>query len=279
MLKQLVIIPLIGVHSFCFGQNEIHSHRNQFQFQFALGLQPIHLKASEVDFFYADGDVNSSYPVDTISSDYLLQNQYFNTCFSLGVGYFISDKLRLSLSISPHVFSFLPNSAKNGKVYGVHFDLGADYFHTVTKRFSLSLGLSAKAILGGFGITSGGPSKKPYLLVNGFQLYDSDIGFHIVETNWAINPKFGLHYRLGKRLMFNANVAFQWVFARTGHMNFAGLLQDGSVKWNRMDFGDQRVKLFIDEAEIVPDNLHLLPYHFSGLNVEFGVNFQLGKIR
>jgi hypothetical protein len=42
--------------------------------------------------------------------------------------------------VKPYLNSFLSNSAKNGKVYGVQFDLGLDYFHNISKDLNISFG-------------------------------------------------------------------------------------------------------------------------------------------
>lgn len=260
-----------------FAQTETMFQQGQFQITLAFSLSPVHKKDAPVDFKYVDGNRNSPYPVDTVSAQYHLKKRYFGNAFTLGVGYFLTQNIRASFQLKPHLNSFLPNRSKNGKVYGVQFDVGLDYFHTVSNEWSVSFGTTASRIIGGFGITSSGPKNKEYLVVNGNNLYDSDIGFHIIDNSWALGPKLGIHYQATHNIVIAAQSGFQMTFGRQSRMNFAGLLQDGSVKWNRKEFDDTDVTLLIDNTKITNKSIHHLPYQFSGLFFEVGTLINLRK--
>ncbi len=260
-----------------FGQNETMFRKGQFQITLGISLMPVKKSNSKVDFRYIDGDQNATYLTDTISANYNLKKKYFGNAVTIGVGYFITDNLRTSIHIKPHLNSFLSNKAKNGHVYGVQFDLGIDYFANISNEMSISFGTTASRIIGGFGITSSGSKNKEYLVVNGNKLYDNDIGFHIIDNSWAFSPKIGLHYKATNDIIFTANSGFQMTFGRTSRLNFAGLQQDGKVKWNSKEYNDSDVSLLIDGTKINNDNINKLPYKFSGVFFELGAIINLSK--
>jgi hypothetical protein len=274
------IIILLWLTFYCesgFGQNETMFHKRQFQITIGFGLMPVIKTNSKVDFRYIDGDQNVNYLTDTISANYNLKKRYFGNAVTIGVGYFITENLRSSIHIKPHLNSFLPNKAKNGQVYGAQFDLGMDYFANISNEMSISFGTTASRIIGGFGITSSGAKNKEYLVVNGNKLYDNDIGFHIIDNSWAFSPKIGLHYKATNDIIFTANSGFQMTFGRTSRLNFAGLQQDGKVKWNSKEYSDSDVILLIDGTKINNDNINKLPYKFSGVFFELGAIIKLSK--
>jgi len=215
--------------------------------------------------------------VDTVSVNYDLGKRYFGNAFNIGIGYFLTDNIRTSISLKPHLNSFLSNKSKNGEVYGIQFDLGLDYFYNISKDLSFSFGTTASRIIGGYGITSGGAKNKEYLVVNGNELYDNDIGFHIIDNSWAFSPKIGIHYAITKNIIITANSGFQLTFGRTSRLNFAGLQKDGTVKWNRKEYNDADVDLTINNSKINSDNIDKLPYKFSGLFFELGTIINLNK--
>jgi hypothetical protein len=276
-MRTIIILFLnLYIHSI-FGQNETMYQKGQFQVTVAFSLMPIKRTNSQVNFKYIDGDQNSTYLIDTISANYDLKKRYFGNAINIGIGYFITENIRAAISLKPHLNSFLSNKSKNGKVYGVQFDLGLDYFYNISKDLSFSFGTTASRIIGGYGITSGGAKNKEYLVVNGNELYDNDIGFHIIDNAWAFSPKFGLHYAATKDIIITANSGFQITFGRTSRLNFAGLQKDGTVKWNRKDFNDTDVDLSINNSKINNNNINQLPYRFSGLFFELGTIINLNK--
>lgn len=111
--------------------------------------------------------------------------------------------------------------------------------------------------------------------MNGNELHDNDIGFHIIDTQWAASPRIGLHYHATNKTLFSATSGFQMTFGRGSRLNFAGLQKDGTVKWNRKNFTDADVNVTIDETKITPETQHALPYRFSGLFFELGATINL----
>ncbi|MCC5944935.1 MAG: hypothetical protein JJT94_08360 [Bernardetiaceae bacterium] len=276
-MRTILILCLTFYSHLFFGQDETMFQKGQFQITVAFSLMPIKKTNSQVDFKYIDGDQNVTYLVDSISANYNLKKRYFANAVTIGVGYFITDNIRTSINIKPYLNSFLSNKAKNGQVYGVQFDLGLDYFASVSDDVSISFGTTASRIIGGFGITSSGAKNKEYLVVNGNELYDNDIGFHIIDNSWAFSPTIGLHYRASSNIILSANSGFQMTFGRTSRMNFAGLQQDETVKWNRKEYNNADVSLMIDGTKINNDNINKLPYKFSGVFFELGTIINLNK--
>jgi hypothetical protein len=276
-MKTILILCLTFYSHLIFGQDETMFQKGQFQITVAFSLMPIKKTNSQVDFKYIDGDQNATYLVDSISANYNLKKRYFANAVTIGVGYFITDNIRTSINIKPYLNSFLSNKAKNGQVYGVQFDLGMDYFTYISNDVSISFGTTASRIIGGFGITSSGAKNKEYLVVNGNELYDNDIGFHIIDNSWAFSPTIGLHYRASSKIILTANSGFQMNFGRISRMNFAGLQQDGTVKWNRKEYNDDDVSLMIDNTKISNENINKLPYKFSGVFFELGIIINLNK--
>ncbi len=276
-MKPILILGLTFCSHLIFGQDEIIFQKGQFQITVGLSLMPIKKADSQVDFKYIDGDPNSTYLADSISVNYNLKKRYFANAVTIGLGYFITDNIKTSVNIKPYLNSFLSNKAKNGQVYGVQFELGIDYFTFISNDVSISLGTTASRIMGGFGITSGGAINKEYLVVNENKLYDQDIGFHIIDNSWAFSPTIGLNYRTSRNIFLTAKTGFQINFGRVSRMNFAGLLQDGTVQWNRKDFDDFDVILMIDHIKINNDNTNKLPYKFSGVFFELGTIINLNK--
>ncbi len=276
-MKTILILCLTVYSHLIFGQDETMFQKGQFQITVAFSLMPIKKTNSQVDFKYIDGDQNATYLVDSISANYNLKKRYFDNAVTIGVGYFITDNIRTSINIKPYLNSFLSNKAKNGQVYGVQFDLGMDYFTYISNDVSISFGTTASRIIGGFGITSSGAKNKEYLVVNGNELYDNDIGFHIIDNIWAFSPTIGLHYSASSNIILTANSGFQMNFGRVSRMNFAGLQQDGTVKWNRKEYNDDDVSLMIDNTKISNENINKLPYKFSGVFFELGTIINLNK--
>lgn len=276
-MRRILILCLTFYSYLVIGQNETVFHKGQLQITVSFSLMPVQITNSEVGFRYIDGDQNANYLVDTILTNYDLKKRYFGNGFNIGLSYFTTENFRTSVSIKPHLNSFLSNKSKNGKVYGIQFDLGLDYFHNISKDLSFSFGTTASRIIGGYGITSGGAKNKEYLLVNGIELYDNDIGFHIIDNSWAFSPKMGLHYAATKNIILTANSGFQMTLGRTSRMNFAGLQKDGTVRWNRKEFDDTDVELTINNSKINSDNIDKLPYKFSGWFFELGTIINLNK--
>jgi hypothetical protein len=235
-MKLILMAVLIGTTHLVCGQANHLFQKGQFQLSVALSLRPIQKRTSALNFKYIDGNANSKYLPDTIAAKYNLNKRYFGTAFSLGLGYFVSNNLKISFNVSPHLNSFLSNKAKNGQVYGAQIDLGLDFFAHLSKNASISYGITSSRIFGGFGITSDGAKNKDYLVVNNNELYDKEIGFHIIDNAWALNPKIGLNYSLSENMMIFSNLGYQITFGRESKMNFAGFLKDGDVKWNSISY-------------------------------------------
>lgn len=224
-----------------------------------------------------DGGTNATQPVDTISSAYQLDQRTFGQAITIGLQYFVTDKLRASFSLRPHFNSFLSNKDKNEQVYGVQFDLGADYMFQLSEGVNFSLGSSLSRVIGGYGITSGGPKNKEYLLVDQNKLYDQDIGFHVIDRAWAVGPRMGLHIRAGQSIILFANTGFQFEFARNSRINIAGALENGNIKWNRKNFSDPDLSLMVDGKRVETGMDNELPYRFSGFYFDVGAAFTLNR--
>jgi hypothetical protein len=125
---RIVIILLFTFYShLVFGQSETMFRKGQFQITAAFSLMPVNRTHSQLDFTYMDGNQFDTYLVDTITANYSLKKKYFENAVTIGIGYFLTDKFRMSINAKPYLNSLLSNKAKNEKVYGVQFDLGLDY--------------------------------------------------------------------------------------------------------------------------------------------------------
>lgn len=244
--------------------------KGQVQINVAFSLMPINKSNAKLHFNYRDGNLNSQITIDEITSNYSLKKKYFGNVCLLGFGYFFTDQLRAGLNLKPHLNSFLSNQKKNANVYGIQFDLGADYFYSISNELSISLGTSLSRILGGFGITSAGPRKKMFLLVNGNKLYDNDIGFHIIDKSWALATRIGVHQQLANNVILFVNTGFQSSFRRNIKLNIAGLQKDGKVSWNSKQFGDPSIEFTVNDTIILSNRIKWLPYKYSGLFFDFG---------
>jgi hypothetical protein len=254
-----------------FAQNNSSTFKKKFELLLSFNKLPINQKTASVGFLYADGLIPSTIPIDTISANYTIQNQKFNTAIGIGLSYRFSKSFTFSCQAKPHVNSFLSNKSKNAKVYGVQLDLVGSYEKKMTEKFYASGGLALSRIIGGYGITSGGAAKKDYLLVNKEEYYDKDIGFHIIDKAFAAILQLGLKYDLSPRIRIFTNLGCQYSFARTSKMNFAGLLKDGNVKWNTKKYDDKDLFLNINGQRVTDNGIEKLPFLFSGLALELGI--------
>ena len=271
-LASFLILIAFGLNAQnVFSQEGIANKKGKLQLDFAFSFLPVQKENADLYFSYIDGEVSPEFVPDTITSQYTLENQYFNNSIALGISYNVSENFKLSLDVRPHLNSFLSNQDKNGEVYGVQFDVGADFYTELKKKLYLSYGISISRIIGGYGITSGGASNKDYLLVNGNELYDDNIGFHIIDNSWGISPRIGLNYWLTKSVSIFSDFGYQINFGRTSRMNFAGLLENGDIKWNRKSYDDSDVKLAVNNKEIENTNIENLPFGFNGFRLEFGI--------
>jgi hypothetical protein len=253
-----------------YSQSIPSSKKGAFEIMFSLNLLPVNQKKADMSFLYFDGNANSNYPIDTIRASYALKQKNFNLGFALGGSYYITNKIKMFLTTTPHFNSLLSNKSKNGRTYGIQFDLGLDYVHPISSKLSVIGGVSVTRIIGGYGITSGGANRKDYLVVNDNKLYDNDIGFHIIENSWATTLQTGVEYGSGIRRCF-FKVGYQIPFHRTSRMNFAGELEDESVKWNKKSFDDKDVLLSVNRQLITSANINNLPYLYGGLMFQIGV--------
>lgn len=252
-------------------------NKGNFELSISLSKVPINQKASNIDFKYSDGIFSSTIPIDTITANYNIDNQYFNNAVDVGVSYFANNNLNIGFNVRPQINSFLSNQNKNGKVYGVQFGCNLNYEKEIIDKFSVTGGIRLSYIIGGYGITSGGSSKKDYLLVNGNELHDQDIGFHIIDNTWITTPEIGLKYELLKKVSLFTRLGYQFTFNRTSRMNFAGQLQDGTVKWNSKSYDDTDLWLNVNGQRITNNNIEKLPFNFSGLTFQFGIALTLNK--
>lgn len=279
MKQNIIFIVVLTQSIWCFGQStsiETNEMR-RFYFSFSVNGLPVNQKVSNIDFLYYDGKVLSNIPIDTIKAIYRTQNQYLNTSIGFGLTYYLFEDFNLSLNTKPHINSFISNKKKDGKVYGVQFDLTSNYEKKISGKLFFTAGLGISRIIGGYGITSGGASKKEFLLVNGNELHDQDIGFHIIDNSWAVKLELGSKYKLPKGLHAFANFGYQFTFNRTSRMNFAGLKKEGSLKWNSKTYDDTDLFLNIDGQRINNDNFYNLPFNFGGLTLQLGVSIALNK--
>jgi hypothetical protein len=238
---------------------------------------PINQIASNIDFNYRDGSFLSTIPIDTIKANYSIDNQYSNNAIDIGVSYFVNNNFNIGLNIRSQTNSFLSNQSKNGKVYGFQFGLNLNYEKNIINKLSFLEGVGLSYIIGGYGITSGGASKKEYLIVNGNELYDKDIGFHIIDNTWAATPEVGLRYEMVKIVSLFTKFGYQFTFNRTSRMNFAGELKEGTVKWNSKSYDDADLSLNVNGQRITNNSIEKLPFNFSGLTYQFGISMTLNK--
>ena len=279
-LSAMKIIPcvlLLLIAPFLYGQQGSTFQKGGVQLRVALSLVPVQRQEAQVKFSYIDGNPTSGYALDTITADYALDQRYYGRAIAIGIGYLWNANFRTALTMRPHLNSFVSNKAKNGKVYGIQFDFEADYFIHLSKALSIALGTTASRIFGGYGITSNGAKNKGYLVVNGNELYDEDIGFHIIDNTWAIAPRIGLNYQVTDKISLFSSSGFQTTFGRSSKLNFAGLQKDGTVKWNSKSFDDPDVQLMIDQVNILTANIDRLPFKFSGVFFDLGTTIKLNK--
>jgi hypothetical protein len=274
---KLILIILVTNTFSSKGQIDNLYKKGQVQITVGFGLMPVKQKKNKVGFSYTDGDEYANYLVDTITANYYLKNKYFGNTLNIGLGYLLTDRISTTISIKPYLHSFLSNSDKNGKVYGIQFDAGFQYHTPISKEVNISLGTTVSRIIGGFGITSGGPKNKDYLVINENKLYDDDIGFHIIDNCWAISPTIGLNYRANNFFTLYLNSGYQIAFGRSSRMNFAGLQKDGSIKWNKKSFDDENLSLTIDNTKINRNTIDKLPYKFEGIRIEIGAMITINK--
>jgi hypothetical protein len=193
----------------------------------------------------------------------------------ISLDYYAFSNFRVSLDAKPHFNSFVSNKRKNGKVYGVQFDILGIYEKTITKKISLYSGIGIARNIGGYGITSGGACKKTYLLVNGNQLYDQEIGFHIIDNSWAGILQVGVKYQVNNTLCILSNCGYQQSFGRTSRMNFAGTNNDKSVLWNKKTYNDEDLFLKINGQTIKNNTIEKLPFSFGGVHLQLGLGIAL----
>jgi hypothetical protein len=251
--------------------------KGNFEFSISFNRIPINQKASNIDFNYRDGSFLSTIPIDTIKANYIIDNHYSNNAIDIGVSYFVNNNFNIGLNIRPQINSFLSNQSKNGKVYGFQFGLNVNYEKNIINKLSFVGGVGLSYIIGGYGITSGGASQKEYLIVNGNELHDQDIGFHIIDNTWAATPEVGLRYEMLKRVSLFTKFGYQFTFNRTSRMNFAGELKDGTVKWNSKSYDDTDLSLNVNGQRITNNSIEKLPFNFSGLTFQFGISMTLNK--
>jgi hypothetical protein len=263
------VLVLLLIQS-VYGQTDRTSRRTDVELIFSANLLPVNQKNKSVLFSYSDVAGSPADSIDVINADYTLRQRPFNIGFTVGGAYFLTNWLKMTLTATPHFSSFRSNTAKNGRTYGAQFDLSLDYNQRLSSALNLTAGVGLTRILGGFGIASGGPSQKAYLVVNNNQLYDDNIGFHVIDNTWATTGQAGFEYGAGL-LKFFAKLGYQAPFARTSRMNFAGTLEDGSVKWNRKTYDDTDVSLTIDRQRVTNNTIQNLPYRFGGLTLQVGV--------
>jgi hypothetical protein len=266
-----LLVLFLSTIQIAYSQQSIRSSRKGAkELILSANILPVNLQDKRLSFIYFDGAVGDDYVLDVINAGYDINPQRFNTGFTIGGAYYLADKLKMSLSATPHFNSFASNKNKNGRTYGAQFDLGLDYSNPITPHLSLTGGVGLTRIIGGFGITSGGPNNKTYLVVNGNELHDDDIGFHIIDNSWATTLQTGLEYGSNRgRLFFK--VGYQIPFQRTSRMNFAGTLEDDTVKWNRKSYEDANLSLSIDGQPIQNNTIKNLPFRFGGLVAQVGV--------
>lgn len=251
--------------------------KGDFELSISFNRIPINQKASNIDFNYRDGSFLSTILIDTIKANYSIDNHYSNNAIDIGVSYFVNNDFNIGLNIRPQTNSFLSNQSKNGKVYGFQFGLNVNYGKNIISKLSFVGGVGLSYIIGGYGITSGGASKKEYLIVNGNELHDQDIGFHIIDNTWAATSEVGLRYEMLKRVSLFTKFGYQFTLNRTSRMNFAGELKDGTVKWNSKSYDDTDLSLNVNGHRITNNSIEKLPFNFSGLTFQFGISMTLNK--
>jgi predicted porin len=279
-IKKIILLTVFSANlTLAFAQKGKRDEGKKGDFEVSVSYTkvPINQKESKVDFNYKDGKLPSSVPIDEIMASYNIGNQNYNDAIGIGVSYYVTNKFNLELEAQPQFNSLLSNKGKNGKVYGVQFDLMTNYQQKLIDKLSLTGGLGLSFVLGGYAITSGGPSKKEYLLVSGNRLYDQNIGFHIIDITWATKLEIGLKYELSKRFSVFGNGGYQLEFARNSRMNFAGELSDKTVKWNGKDYSDTDLSLNVNGQRITNNSIQKLPFNFSGLTLQFGISITLDK--
>lgn len=279
MLKFYIItfFSLILSYKTSYAQKPEMLNKGRVELLISFNLLPINQQKSQVNFIYQDGNSNSSVPIDTISANYSIPKKKFGSAFSIGAAYYVTSNLKTLISLKPYLNSFLSNQKKNKKVYGVHLNIATIYEHQINRNSLLPVGISFSRLIGGYGITSGGATKKEYLIINGNQLYDRDIGFHIVDKAWLAGIVVGYKHKIFEHTFVYGNIQYQWAFSRTSKLNFAGTTKDGQVKWNSKNYNDQDLSLIINNQTIKDTNISSLPFSFGGLAIESGVSFFIKK--
>ena len=161
-MKKILLIYIIILSIVNEAKSKVDNNfkKGKFELAFSFAFIPVNLEKSKIDFRYIDGNPNSKYLIDTINANFQTQENEYNSCLSLGVNYYFSNNLKISLQAKPHLNSFLSNESKNGKVYGVQFDLSMIYDQKIVDKLFLPLQFKLSKIISGFGITSSGPLKK-----------------------------------------------------------------------------------------------------------------------
>ncbi|MEI8110191.1 MAG: hypothetical protein WCH59_04300 [Chitinophagia bacterium] len=249
--------------------------KRRVEISFSINQLPVNVKNATIDFQYFDGKAPSIIPIDTIKSTYNLQKQIFNTSIGFGISYYFSENIFISFHAMPHLNSFLSNKGKDGKVYGAQIEVNGNYEKMIGQNIFLTSGIGICRILGGYGITSGGPSAKPYLYVNQNKLYDQDIGFHIIDNSWAAKLQFGVKYRIMKGLFSYINLAYQFNYSRASQLNFAGIDENAKVLWNKKSYDDADLFLKVNGQRITNNNFSNLPFTFDGLSTQFRLAISL----
>jgi hypothetical protein len=277
MNKPLIMFFTVCISVLGFTQTtqDISTKYKRFEFSLSLNGLPVNQKKSTIDFLYADGQATSKIAIDTVKTSYKLQNQYFNASIGIGLSFYVFKNFNLSLNAKPHVNSFLSNKSKDGKVYGFQLDLMGNYQKQIKEKLFVTAGLGIARINGGYGITSGGPAKKEFLLVNGNELYDKDIGFHIIDKSWAARFELGLKFKITKQLNAFSNIGYQYIVNRTSRLNIAGAKKDGAVKWNSKTYDDSDLFLNVNDQRISNTTINRLPFDFGGVTCQFGFSVKL----
>jgi hypothetical protein len=276
-MKKYLVLFLFTPCSIMFGQNsELRKGKKaRVKLSISVNQLPVNQKTSAIDFQYVDGQAPSTVPIDTIKSSYILQNQAFNTSIGLGISYYILDNIFITLNAMPHLNSFLSNKRKDGKVYGAQIELTGNYESLISQDIFFTAGIGFCRILGGYGITSGGPSAKQYLSVNGNKLYDQDIGFHIIDNSWSSKLQLGVKYKISRGLFGYLNLAYQFNFSRTSQLNFAGIKEDDKILWNKKSYDDTDLFLKVNGQRITNNNFRNLPFNLDGISTHIGLAVSL----
>jgi hypothetical protein len=167
---------------------------------------------------------------------------WLTPALALGLQLDLSDWLTTWLQLDAMLNSFVSNEAKNGRVYGARIGLGAAYMWRIG-ALEVGAGLQLALRLRGYGVTSFDRGGQPSIKFGDSELYDDDIGVHIIDTAWQLGPALLTSWQLtqGWRIMLALDLL--WTARHRSAINVAGELESAEVAWERVALDDGKLDL------------------------------------